>query len=346
MTRANKILIIILSMQVLLALYMFQPWSRGSETPAENLFAGIGAEEISEIAIKGEKETAIQIQKTGDKWILPGCGGYPADQAKISLLAEKITGLARRPLVARKKSSHKRLKVSADAFERLITFKAGEKKEDHTLYLGTAPSYKQMHVRSGAGDEVYLARDISVWEADIEPSSWIDTLYFSVKEEDVVGLSIKNAHGTIDLERGDQNEWIAKGIKPEEKLDVAQIKGMIAKAVSIRMDEPIGQEESPSFGMESPSAVLTIRTEVEVTAGDKSDDKTEAQQKEPHKVEKTHTILIGARDEKEKGYIVKSSGSPFYVYVPSYAVEPFVEKKLADLVETAQEPEAKIRNPE
>ncbi|MFV9689871.1 MAG: DUF4340 domain-containing protein [Desulfobacteria bacterium] len=336
MTRANKILIIILFMQVLLALYMFQPWSKGSETPAENLFAGIGAEEISEIAIKGEKETAIQIQKTGDKWILPGCGGYPADQAKVSLLAEKITGLATRPLVARKKSSHKRLKVSADAFERLITFKAGDKKEDHTLYLGTAPSYKQMHVRSGAGDEVYLARDISVWEADIEPSSWIDTLYFSVKEADVVGLSVKNAQGTIDLERGDQNEWIAKGIKPEEKLDVTQIKGMIAKAVSIRMDEPIGQEESPSFGMESPSAVLTIRTEV--TPGKQSDDKT--------KVEKTHTILVGARDEKEKGYIVKSSGSPFYVYVPSYAVEPFVEKKLADLMETAQEPEAKIQDPE
>ena len=44
--------------------------------------------------------------------------------------------------------------------------------------------------------------------------------------------------------------------------------------------------------------------------------------------EKTHTILVGAKDEEKNG------------------VEPFVEKKLADLMESAQEPEAEIQEPE
>lgn len=338
MTKRNQILIIILGVQLILALYLFWPQSHSAKTSLKTLFPDISAEDVVELALKDAEGNSVQIQKKEGGWILPAYGGYPADQGKVSSFLKKLTALETKPLVARKKSSHRRLKVSEDDFQRVITFKAGNKEKTQSLYLGSSPGYKKTHIRAGSGSEVYLAGDISVWEAGIEPSSWTDTLYFSVEEKDVVNVSVKNAHGTINLERGDQNEWVLRKIKSGLKLKVEEWNSMLRKAVAIRMEEPLGREKSPSFGLKKPSAVLTVVTEV-ASNRDKDNARTKEKQREDEseKVHKTYTIRIGAQDKEKKGYIVKSSESPFFVRVPVYAVEPFIEKKVDDLTEKKEE---------
>ena len=330
MTKRNQILIVILGLQILLAVYLFWPASKNSQGSSKALFPGIKAEEITELVIEDGEKKSIQMQRKNGEWVIPTYGEYPADQGKISSFLKKIVALETKPLVARKQSSHRRLKVSADEYQRLIHFKSGEKGGLQSLYLGTSPSYKKTHVRAGSRDEVYLAKNFSIWEAGVEPSAWIDTLYFSVDEKNVVRISIKNTHGTIDVVRGSQNEWILKGIKPGAIFNTEEWRKMFRKAISIRMDEPLGREGLPSYGLKEPQAVLTIITEVASEPQDDSQKENNRREKEPEKVQKTHTICIGARD-KEKGYTVKSSESPFFVRVSDYAVEPFVKKRMEDL---------------
>jgi hypothetical protein len=337
MTKRNQILIVILGLQILLAVYLFWPASKNSQGSSKALFPGIKAEEITELVIEDGEKKRIQMQRKNGEWVIPTYGEYPADQGKISSFLKKIVALETKPLVARKPSSHRRLKVSEDDYQRLINFKSGEKGIPQSLYLGTSPSYKKTHIRAGSGDEVYLARNFSVWEAGIEPSDWIDTLYFSADEKNIIRISIKNSHGAIDVVRGEQDEWILKGINPDATFNVEAWNNMLRKAVSIRMDKPLGRKEIPSFGLKAPQAVLTIITEVVSEPKDHAQKKGNGQESEPAKVQKIHTICIGARDKEEKGYVVKSSESPFFVCVPDYAVEPFVEKRTEDLIKKKEE---------
>ena len=59
--------------------------------------------------------------------------------------------------------------------------------------------------------------------------------------------------------------------------------------------------------MDEPTAVVTLTT------------------LDPAGARQTHTLTIGAQVEEDNNYVVKSSGSAYYVLVPAYTLERFIE---------------------
>jgi YD repeat-containing protein len=218
-------------------------------------------------------------------------------------------------LVTQTEASHKRLKVAADDFNRLLemTLQDGA---THKLYLGTSGGASATHVRLDDQSEVYLTGELNAWEAEAQPSAWIDTLYYTVPQTVTVALTLENEQGTFEFER-DGETWTMQGLTEDETFAENNLTTVLNQITSLRMTRPLGTEEKPAYGLDNPKAVVTFKTE----AGEE------------------YTLRVGAQDEDDKSYVVKWSESPYYVKVGEFTVKEAVERGRDDFLLPPPTPE-------
>jgi YD repeat-containing protein len=307
MTRFQQILVVILAVQIALGVFVFWPRSAAQETGGPLLPDFIAADVIS-LTIHDGDGNHVALARDGDDWILADSGSYPALGDKILPLLEKIEGVQTNRLVTQTDASHKRLKVAADDFNRLLemTLQDGT---THKFYLGTSAGANATHVRVDDQSEVYLAGELNAWEADTQASAWLDTLYFTVPQTATVALTLENEQGTFEFER-DGEIWTMKGLTEDETFAENNLTTVLNQITSLRMTRPLGKEEKPSFGLDNPKAVVTLKTEDG----------------------KAYTLRVGAQDEDDRSYVVKWSESPYYVKVGEFTAKEVVERGRDDFL--------------
>ena len=318
MNRLNRILIGVLALQLVLAVVVFWPRSAGSGAGAESLFPGVEADQIQEITITSAAGTTITLANRDGSWVLPEADDYPADPERVKPLVDGLAALEADRLVTQTSASHERLQVAEDAFERRIDFQMADGTL-HRVYLGSSPSFGVAHVRAEGEDEVYLTSDLSSQDAGVEATAWVDTTYFSVPQEDVVTVTVENAQGTLEFEKEGES-WALVDLAPDDTLSEGMARSLVNRVLSVSLLRPLGMEELDAYGMQEPIAIVTIRTQGEDAA------------------QKTYTLLVGAQDPEDNGYVVKSSESPYYVQVREFSVQDIVEKGYGDLIEVPPTP--------
>lgn len=326
MNRRNQILAAILALQLVAVVIMVWPSPTTSDGEGRGLFPGLEADRIVALTITGPAGESIQLAKRSGEWVLPEAGDYPALADKVTALLTKIVGLKADRLVTETSSSHKRLKVANDDFERLIEFELADGTRQQ-LYVGTSPAIGVAHVRSGGDDEVYLTSDLSAQDAGLEATAYAEQVYFSVPRDDVTAITLENTNGRFELERTvsesegvTSDEWSLASLSSDESLSQAKVKTLFNRAVSVSMLRPLGKEEKAEYGLQNPTAILTIKT--------RSDGEGD----------KTYTMHVGAKEESSNTYVVISSESPYYVRVSEFTVQDFVENTRDDLLELPPTP--------
>jgi hypothetical protein len=305
MNRTNQILAAVLAVQIVLVVVAF--WPRpASVAGGESLFAGLEAEQITQLTISDASGEQIKLAKEMGKWVLPEADNYPCTENKVPQFLEKIVALKTNRLVTQTPASHKRLKVADDDFERRIELELADG-TTHQLYLGTSPSYGATHVRAEGQNEVYLA-SLSASDAGVSASNWVDTLYFSVTQDQIVALTLENKNGRLEFEKDDAGTWTMKDLAADETLNQNNVKSLATRVSSLQMLRPLGKTEQDEYGLKEPKAVVTAQTR---------DDKGNT---------KTYTIRVGAKSDEDNSYVVISSESPYYVRMAEYTVKDFVEK--------------------
>ncbi|MGD8627086.1 MAG: DUF4340 domain-containing protein, partial [Anaerolineae bacterium] len=229
---------------------------------------------------------------------------YPVQGENVDALPEKIAALQADRLVTQTAASHKRMKVAEDDFERRITFRLADGVE-HRLFLGTSPSFGAVHVRADEENEVYLTSELTAQDAGAEATAWVDPIYLSIPQAEITAITVENENGTFAFVKEGET-WTLAGLAEGESLDQTQATTLVSRASSVSMVRPLGQEALTEYGMETPTATVTIET-----AGEGG--------------EKTYTLRVGAHYADEAGYVVLSSESPYYVLAREFAVSPFVE---------------------
>ena len=317
MNRTNQILAAVLAVQIVLVAVAF--WPRpASVAGGENLLAGLEAEQITRLTISDETGNQVKLAKEMGSWVLPEADNYPCVENKVPEFLNKIVALKTNRLVTQTPASHKRLKVAGDAFERRVELELADG-TTHRLYLGTSPSYGAIHVRAEGQDEVYLA-SLSASDAGVNASNWVDTLYFSVAQDQVVALTVENANGRFEFEKDDAGTWTMKDLAADETLNENNVKSLVSRVSSLQMLRPLGKTEKDEYGFQEPSAVVTVQTRDEAGTVE------------------THTIRLGAKDDEDNSYVMVSSESPYYVRMSDYAVKDFVEKVRDDFLELPPTP--------
>jgi hypothetical protein len=317
MNRTNQILAAVLAVQIVLVVVTF--WPRpASVAGGESLFAGLEAEQITRLTISDETGNQVKLAKEMGSWVLPEADNYPCTKNKVPQFLEKIVALKTNRLVTQTPASHKRLKVADDAFERRIELELADG-TTHRLYLGTSPSYGATHVRAEGQNEVYLA-SLSASDAGVNASDWVDTLYFSVAQDQIVALTLENKNGRFEFEKDDAGTWTMKDLAADETFNENNVKSLATRVSSLQMLRPLGKTEQDEYGLKEPNAVVTVETR---------DDKGN---------KKTYTIRVGAKDDKDNTYVVISSESPYYVRMSEYTVKDFVERARNDFLELPPTP--------
>ncbi len=305
MNRTNRILAVVLVVQIVLIAVAF--WPRpASVAGGESLLAGLEAEQIARLTISDGTGNQGKLAKVMGSWVLSEADDYPCTANKVPEFLEKIVALKTNRLVTQTPASHKRLKVADDAFERRIELELADG-TTHRLYLGSSPSYGAIHVRADGQNEVYLA-SLSASEAGINVSNWIDTLYFSVTQDQIVALTLENANGHFEFEKDDAGAWTMKDLAADETLNENNVNSLASRVSSLRMLRPLGKTEQDDYDLKEPNAVVTVET------------------RDAEGNTKAHTIRVGAKSDEDNSYVVISSESPYYVRVSEYTVKDFVEK--------------------
>lgn len=311
MNRRNLILTGILVIQLVVAAVVLWPRQTSSQA-GQALFPGLEAAQVVSLAISGPDGESIRLAKRTGGWVLPDAGDYPCQDENVTALLNEIVGLTADRLVTQTSSSHKRLKVSADDFERRIEFELTDGTE-HWLYVGSSPTFGATHVRVADQNQVYLTSELTAQDANLQTSGWVDRIYFSVSRDDVVALSLENANGRFQFTRLGET-WMMAELAAGESFNESSIQTLLSRATSVALQTPLGKEAQPGYGIEQPLARVTLTT------------------RDGSGVESSQELLVGAQDPGDKSYIITSSESPFFVRVSEFSVRDFVEKGREDFL--------------
>jgi hypothetical protein len=307
MSKFNQILAIILAVQVALAAFVF--WPRPAASGGGGfLLPDYKAADVTGLTISDSEGNIITLAKSGENWVLPEAGDYPADGTKVTTLLDKIEKVRTNRLVTQTEGSHARLKVAADDFASLLDIKLKEG-AGHKLYIGSSAGASATHVRADDRPEVYLTGDLASFDASAQASAWINTLYFTVPQTATTALTLENANGTFEFVKEGET-WTLKDLADDETFNENNFTSLFSQASGINLTEPLGQTEEAAYGLDKPLATLTIKM-----------------------ADKTYTLNIGAKNEEDGSYVVKSSESPYYVRVAEFTAQSFIEKKRDDFLQ-------------
>lgn len=115
-------------------------------------------------------EESVRLTRDGQAWRLNDA--YPADNAKIGEVLDKLAGLSAPWPVATSADTAVRFEVADDNFQRRLTLSSDEDVLADIL-LGTSPGYRRVHARKSGTDEVYSV-NLSNHELPADAGQWLD----------------------------------------------------------------------------------------------------------------------------------------------------------------------------
>lgn len=319
MNRKNQILAGFLALQVVLVAVIFWPRPVAAPPGGGSLFPGLDASKITALTIRDADGRQVRLARGQDGWVLPQADDYPCLATRVQPLLDKLVSLKADRLVTQTRASHKQLKVGDEDYQRQIEYELADGTR-HKLYLGVAAGYQATHVRAEGSDDVYLASGLSVADAPAQPSGWVDTLYLSVPQDQLVALMVENANGTLEFERDDAGVWTMRGLAANETADEESITAFASQVTSVNMIQPLGKTEQESYELKTPGAAVTAKA--------RSQDGTV----------KSYAYRVGAQASQDNSYVVISSESPYYVRVAGFAVEDLLRKRHSDFLQLPEAP--------
>lgn len=332
LNRSNMALAALLLIQVALLGILAIGATRTATAPTGPLLAGFSAAAVERITVADNLDNEVSLARGEDGWVLPNADDFPANAVKIEELLGKAADLNTGRLVASSSSSLARLEVADDDFQRRISMVTDSSTE--SLYLGGSGGADAVYVRRGGDSHVYLGLGLNTWEAPTQVSMWIDTSYVNVPQEDILAITVNNAHGRFSFSR-DGEEWVYVGLGEGETFDAARMANILRNAASIRMVEPLGLEARDEYGLDDPTVTVEVlhreALEVESETAEAEGSDEAAAETEIEYVERTYTLAIGAQQDGGE-YALKSSANDYYVLARQTAADAFADVSHETLV--------------
>lgn len=297
LNRLQWILAGVLAVQIILAVVVNLP--RSTQASSGPLLKEYDPNTIVEILIENQSGEQFHIKKADGAWVLPEAGNYPVQVDKVTELLEKIKNVRANRMVTQTAASHSQLLVTEDDFmSKIILNEAGGK--SYRLFLGSSGGAGATHIRISGNNQVYLTADLTSWEVSPTLSSWINTEYLTLNQEQIQSVSVQNANGTFTFTKAADGEWLYDSVGDGETFDADAFQTTINRLASLRMLEPLGTEADSSLGFEEPGAITVFELQDETGSTSQL------------------TLIIGGR--LADNYAAKASNSPYYVKIaPIYA---------------------------
>ncbi len=304
MNRRNILLAGLLVVQLVVTAIVYKPGQQDRAADKEVHFFDLAADQVARMVITDRDDKVLTLQKKGDSWVVNPPDDFPGNAKRIGERLKQLLAAGSDRLVSRTRAGHARLRVGDGAFNRRIELIDGDGKKQ-TLYLGSSQGRNGIHVRRGDDDEVYFVRGISVWDFSTGASQWWRNRYVEVKADDLQGVKIVNQHGTLILNRGEDDTW-SFGDPDSGKADRDKVKNLIDHARTITVADYPPKDKRPT--VEEALVTLTLTT----------------------KNGKELVLKMGKEDEKGR-YPVQGGGNPIPALINKVNVEPLLTATAREL---------------
>jgi len=312
MNKTQKYLIAFLGLQIILILVVFL-LQRPVAASNNLIFTDLKIETISAINISDSTGNLISIQKSGDGWVLPLQDDYPVQTAKVQELVEKLATIRDNRLVTRSESSHDRLSISDNNFDRKVEMTINGKSE--VIYFGSSPATNNIHFRMAGKPEVYLTNALTSTQVPATIANWVDTIIFQIVSTSVNKIEVKSKEGDFAFEPDANSVWSTNQIEEGAEFDQSKWSSLLTGFTTLRFVEPVAKTELPEYGFDTPAATLMIHY---------ANDAGEPQFGE---------LVIGGQDSAGNYYAKWSDGE--YIYkISSFNAERFINLSTDDFSST------------
>lgn len=251
-------------------------------------------------------ERSIELRKRDGKWLLPESGDFPADRNAVGKLLEKLAGLEKGWPVATSSGAAKRFKVGEDVFERKVALLTKDE-SNPTLYVGSSPGFRKVHVRPEGEDAVYAVA-FNTWEANAKADDWIDKEVLNLDEQEVERIDLPG----ITLQK-EGDALVPADLGELEEGDAEAVGAFVSKLTGLRISSLLGTEAKPEFGQDAPE----LEAKVARRGGE---------------------ILTYRFSKPKEGdyYVLKRSDMAHYFKVAEFAVKPLLEAGREQLVKAKE----------
>ncbi len=252
MSRFNQLLAALLTLQLVVAggLYFYnRPQPAGA---ANQPLVAATPQQIDRITITDEQGGELILQRDGNDWQLPGYFQLPAQGAKVSAMLDKLTTTTPGYPVATTAASQRRFKVADQEFGKKIVLNRGGQTLA-TLYLGTSPGFRQIHLRR-AGEEAVYAVKLNSFDFPTKADAWLDTSLLQPRGEIAAiqgpDYALTNHGGQWQLKEG-EGEVDAEAVK--------RLTDALANMRVLEAGEPKEGSPGQSLTLQAGGETLTYR---------------------------------------------------------------------------------------
>lgn len=234
MKKLHFILIAILAFQILIFLSGFLGGENLARFSSKEPLFSLSDHLIDKIELEAIGSKALLSLKDG-KWVLPNLENFPVSEIKVNSLIDGIDALKREWPVGKTKEAQKQFKVSDSTFEKKISFYEKEKLIG-TLFIGTSPSFKKVHMRT-AGEEETYAIPFQSYIAVSNEKDWRDRDILKLNSSELSKVTIND----FELARSGDS-WKLADKEGGETLNPDRVNALISNLSNISFVDLLGKE--------------------------------------------------------------------------------------------------------
>ena len=254
MKQPTLILSGVLAVQLVLALGLAFSSSDYSAFKAGEPLVAFDKSKVDSVAIDETGASSVELARKDGKWVIPAMAEFPADEGQVKQLIDKVAELKKGWPVATTSEAAERFKVTADSHERRIVLKEGGK-EVGSVLVGTAPTYRQAHIRVPSSSDVY-SLEFASHDAPSRNEQWMDKGLLRLPQDKVSGISVHD----LVLERKDGKFNVAD-LKEGETQKDGEIPPVVSAATSPSFDTVQGKGPDALAKLEPADFQVTVKRE-------------------------------------------------------------------------------------
>ena len=263
--------------------------------PRDRPIPAIDVKKLDRIEISSSKG-GVELVREKETWRIEKPLSYAADKFAIDSVVSKLEKLEFGDLVTELKAKHKELEVDKASSVHVKASAEGTVVAD--FFLGKAVDGHTM-LRKADSNEVYQAVGAIRASFERETKGWRDRTILKVKKDDVVGLRLQGAAGTISVERKDAKDpWkVRESSITLDQLDTSLIERTVSSLSSFTATDFADQTKPEKSGLDKQATRLELAT----------------------KDKRSFAVLIGRKD-KDRFFVKRADEKQIFV-VGKYTVE-------------------------
>ena len=264
----RKLLIVFCALLVVTLAYSML--ERRRTTSRTTTFVRVNVEDITRIEVRGDDGVEVAMELQADRWVIVSPITYPANQANVQSLLDKVGELSVTNLVSSNPANHELYEVGIDSgtLVRLLGGRDGSRRL-LTFYVGgITTDISGTYIREFGVDEVFAASGLLRGYFDKTLSAWRDRTVLTLPPDEITALSVASTEYSFMLTRrgmvpgGPDAAWILQTGGEAVAADSTMAARLIRTAASLSASDfpPAGTEANIDWEVPATRIEMTLST--------------------------------------------------------------------------------------